>query len=381
MSSHDISREAAEVTKAADPLHICLLCMEIFAWGKYGGFGRATRTIGRELVKAGHRVTAIVPMRDGQAEEETLDGIRVLGYPEYQPWRILRLAKMANAQVYHSCEPSFATFLARVAMPERRHMVTIRDPRAIGDWRTEISMPSVHRAQVAKNFLFEHNTLVTWAVRRTQATFTAYKDAIPKAQRIYALSEPPRFLPTPVHIPGTLSKDDRPTVSFVSRLDRRKRPELVVPLAKEFPNVTFLVAGVSRDKDWEARLLRDLNALPNVRTFGFVDQFRSSLHSEILARSWVFLNTAGREGLPNSFIESAAHGCAILSSNNPDGFASRFGYHASEEDFVAGLGYLLEGDRWRALGEAGRKYVADTFQCDLAMARHIDAYREVCRDN
>ena len=66
-------------------------------WGKYGGFGRATRTIGRELVKAGHTVTAIVPQRSGQAAEETLDAIRVLGYPERHPWTICRLAKMAES--------------------------------------------------------------------------------------------------------------------------------------------------------------------------------------------------------------------------------------------------------------------------------------------
>jgi hypothetical protein len=46
------------------PLRICLRCVEIFARGKYGGFGWATRTIARELVAAGHDVTAIVPRRD-----------------------------------------------------------------------------------------------------------------------------------------------------------------------------------------------------------------------------------------------------------------------------------------------------------------------------
>ena len=47
-------------------MKICLICVEIFAWGKFGGFGRATRIIGRELVKKGFEVTAIVPLRKGQ---------------------------------------------------------------------------------------------------------------------------------------------------------------------------------------------------------------------------------------------------------------------------------------------------------------------------
>jgi len=34
-------------------MRVCLISVEIFAWGKYGGFGRATRLIGRELAKRG----------------------------------------------------------------------------------------------------------------------------------------------------------------------------------------------------------------------------------------------------------------------------------------------------------------------------------------
>ena len=61
-------------------MRICLICVEIFAWGKYGGFGKATRTIGRELARRGHEVYAVVPRRQGQRPEESLDGIRVLGF-------------------------------------------------------------------------------------------------------------------------------------------------------------------------------------------------------------------------------------------------------------------------------------------------------------
>ena len=47
-------------------MRICLICVEIFAWGKYGGFGRATRMLGRELVRRGMSVDAVVPRRKGQ---------------------------------------------------------------------------------------------------------------------------------------------------------------------------------------------------------------------------------------------------------------------------------------------------------------------------
>lgn len=117
------------MTCSGEPLRICLLCEEIFAWDKYGGFGRAMRTIGRCLVQRRQSVTAIVPRRAGQGPVEDLDGIRVLGYEQNRPWQIGRLARMAYADVYHSCEPSFASYAAQRAMPDRRHIVTVRDLR------------------------------------------------------------------------------------------------------------------------------------------------------------------------------------------------------------------------------------------------------------
>ena len=55
-------------------MRICLISVEIFAWGKYGGFGRATRTLAREFAKRGHEVFAVVPRRRGQMPAERLDG-------------------------------------------------------------------------------------------------------------------------------------------------------------------------------------------------------------------------------------------------------------------------------------------------------------------
>jgi len=66
-------------------MRICLISVEIFAWGKYGGFGRATRLIGRELARRGHKVSAVVPRRQGQRRVEDLDGITVLGFSPWQP--------------------------------------------------------------------------------------------------------------------------------------------------------------------------------------------------------------------------------------------------------------------------------------------------------
>ena len=235
-------------------MRVCLISVEIFAWGKFGGFGRATRTIGRELVKRGIEVIAVVPRQKRQMPVETLDGMQVLSF---KPNRILSagdLYRQAEADIYHSEEPSMGTYLAMHAMPDRKHIVTFRDTRDWRDWRIELSLPSLHPAQVIANYVYEDNWLVKSAVRRADGLFTAAKLLIPKARSKYRLKRNPEFLPTPVTMPTDVQKAPEPTVCFVSRWDRRKRPEIFFELAREFPNVRFLAAGKSRDQEWDRHL-------------------------------------------------------------------------------------------------------------------------------
>lgn len=357
-------------------MRICLICVEIFAWGKYGGFGRATRLIGGALAGRGYQVAAVVPRRAGQAPVEDLDGITVYGYSASNPWSSIDLFRACDADIYHSSEPSFATYLAQRAMPGRRHLVTVRDPRDFEDWRMEFTLPSLNRLQVAANYLFESNPLVSRAVRRADAVFSPANSLAPKIKQLYRLPVEPAFLPTPVAVPETVVKADRPTVCYLARLDRRKRPELFFDLAARFPDIRFVAVGASRDPDYERQLREAYAHLPNLEMAGFVDQFASTRHADVLGESWVLVNTASREGLPNAFLEAAAHRCAVLSYVDPDGFASRFGYHASTDDFAAGLETLLRDDAWRRLGGHGHRHVVETFATDRAIDMHVAAYRE-----
>ena len=358
-------------------MHVCLISVEIFAWGKHGGFGRATRIIGRELARRGVQVTAVVPRRGDQRPEEDLDGIRVLSFKPQEILSSGQLFKQADAEIYHSEEPSMGTYLAWRAMPDRKHVITFRDPRDSVDWRTEFRLPSLNPAQVIANWVYEDNALVKRAVRRADGWYAAAKVIIPKARHKYGIPADPFFLPTPVDVPDRIEKAATPTVCFVSRWDKRKRPEIFFELAKSFPEVHFLAAGKSRNPEWDNHLRATYQDLPNLEMLGFIDQFRSNELSQLLGRSWIMVNTAAREGLPNAFIEACAHGCAILSAVDPDGFASQFGYQVQDDNFVAGLKTLLEGDRWKQLADRGRVYVHETFATDQAINRHLAVYKQL----
>jgi glycosyltransferase involved in cell wall biosynthesis len=358
-------------------MRICLISVEIFAWGKYGGFGRATRLIGRELSKRGVEVTAVVPRRKGQGPVENLDGIRVLSFLPRDFLSASKLFQEVDADLYHSQEPSTGTYLAVKSMPHKKHIMTFRDPRDPEDWIVEIKLPSLNSLQVLGNWIYEDNWLVKRAVRRGDAWFTIGRYLIPKVKAKYGMDGEPEFLPTPVPVPEKIEKASKPTVCFVNRWDKRKRPEFFFDLAESFPHVQFLAVGRSRNKRWESYLREKYSKFSNLEMVGFVDQFATDKLSKILEKSWVFVNTAAREALPNAFIEAASHKCAILSSVDPDDFATNFGYYAKEDDFVNGLDVLLQNDFWKPQGVNGYTYMKDVFELDKSLNRHLAIYERL----
>jgi len=358
-------------------MRVCLICLEIFAWGKYGGFGRATRTIGRELAKRGIEVFAVVPRRRGQKPFEELDGINVLSFPPFLPWLSKKLFRKCDADIYHSQEPSFGTYLAMKTMPDRKHIITFRDPKNTDDWKIEIGLPSLSKLRVLASYLYEDNFFVKKAVIHADGVFCAAEHLVPKVKFKYDLASVPPLLPTPVAVPGNVKKAITPTVCFLARWDRRKRPEIFFELVSKFPHVKFIGIGKAQDGKRDHYLRESYSNLQNLEMTGFIDQFSTNDLSSILEKSWVLVNTSMREGLPNSFLEAAAHRCAILSTVDPDGFASQFGYHAKDDDCLKGLDFLLQNQRWKERGEIGYEYVKETFEINRAVDQHVAVYEQI----
>jgi hypothetical protein len=138
---------------------ICLITVEIFAWGKHGGYGKTARIIGRELVRRGYEVHAVVPRRKGQKAEEMLDGIMVHSYPIKSFLSSGTLCKKINADIYFSLEPTLSTSFAMRSMPDAIHLISSQDPKYTSEWIQEWMYPSKNRLQVIKNYIFENNFL------------------------------------------------------------------------------------------------------------------------------------------------------------------------------------------------------------------------------
>ncbi|MBN1493531.1 MAG: glycosyltransferase family 4 protein [Candidatus Omnitrophica bacterium] len=362
-------------------MKVCLICVEIFAWGKMGGFGSATRTIARSLKTRGLDVCVVVPRRRDQKEVEVLDNFTVYSYPRHDPFYARTIFKECDADIYHSQEPSFATYLAMRSMPEKKHVVTFQDTRVLSDWLTELTHPSRNKLQVLSNILFEDNPIVRGCVKKADALCAAADLVINKAHKKYKLDRAPRFMPNPVEVPEFVQKSATPTVCFIGRWDRVKRPELFLQLAAKMPDINFIATGSAQDKEVDARIRNKYKHVPNLEMTGFIDQFTSDRLTKILSKSWIMVNTSAKEALPISFEEAAAHRCAIVSSVDPDGFTSRFGKVVDNEDYSAGIRYLLDDDRWRVCGERGYEFVNKHVSLDIVITQHITLYENLLGSN
>ncbi len=198
-----------------------------------------------------------------------------------------------------------------------------------------------------------------------------------KVETIYGLKGIVQFLPTPYNIPDSVEKADKPTVCYIARMDRRKRPQLFFELAKKFPEVDFIAIGHSRDTKWDVELRSKYEKIPNLRMLGFVDQFNSDEHTKTLEKSWIMINTSTREGLPNAIMEALAYKCAILAHVDPESISSRFGYYAKDDDFETGLKWLLDHDRWRNLGEKGHRFTKKDFEINAVIEQHLEVYEQL----
>jgi glycosyltransferase involved in cell wall biosynthesis len=214
-------------------------------------------------------------------------------------------------------------------------------------------------------------------VRRADAVFTPAHFLREKAARIFRPRVTVGFMPNLIEVPDPLpAKPATPTLTFIGRLDRRKRPELFLDLAKRFPRYNFVVVGKAESEQRDRHLRNECAALPNVLWEGYIDRFKQPERMrDVLAKTWALVNTASREGLPLTFLEAAAYGCAIVSEVNPDDFATRFGRHVADGDFARAVDTFFSNPQGvQEKGAEARRYVQQTYEAQTAAQTHVDMY-------
>jgi glycosyltransferase involved in cell wall biosynthesis len=353
---------------------ICLIGSQIAGFGKIGGFGSMTRRLAIELTVEGHKVSVIVPKRKNQNAVEKIGKVTVYGITATNIFGLSKLLKKIDADIYHSQNPNLLSLAAQILEPTKKHVITCRDPKRTKDWLTELKYATwKRRLKTPLVYLFEGGPAITEAIKRADFVGTPANYLKVKVGKMYGRKNV-GLLPNIETIASRIpTKSKQPTVCYVGRLDKRKSPETIILLAKKFPRVQFIIVGKAEDDDRQLALESLAKGLRNLRMTGYLSKEEGKLET-IYSESWIFINTAYREGLPMTFVEAAGHGCAILSQVNPDQFASQFGYRVRRRNFEDGLRALLKNKSWQNQGKKGYQYVKKTYDRKNSLKAHEDIY-------
>ena len=369
-------------------MRVCFVNSEIY---NFTGFSRLNRIVGRELVKRGIEVYVLVPQTKGQRKLEQLDGMTILGFP-YPSLKMLysqSFFQLPEADIYEIWNPYliFSYFIMR-ATPESKHIIVFLDPRDKEDTRRFLAAdPQMREIRKMYNLgripYFVHYPYVMYlrpyvaqkTVSKGDTYFYEAKFLLPKVQKMHHLKNELIYMPQIADIfEQKPTKSLQPTVCFVAHWGVKKRPELFFDLARQFPQVQFIALGCAMDAERDKELREIGSGIPNLEMTGVVSEERKR---EILEKSWVLVNTAPIEGMPQSFIEACACRCALLSAVNPDDFAQNFGYRVQDDDFKSGLEHLLENNRWQEAGERGFEYVRENNDLNKVIERRIQVYESL----
>ncbi|MEM7819946.1 MAG: glycosyltransferase family 4 protein [Candidatus Aenigmatarchaeota archaeon] len=381
-------------------IKVCFLVSDIFNWGRYGGYGKLTRDLGRELAKRGVEVSVAVQKFQDQRTIEKLDGMKIIGYPKL-PFKLqyfsyfMTYKMLVDSDIYHSTGESIYSYLAKKARPNKKHIITFQDPRDDNDWNEIFTVPKttdkkileiwkdgLETFQLKKKTLFRkiREKMEYKAVKEADLLFCQAKYLSNKVKNMFNLNYTPDFLPNPVYIPKKIKKAEKPTTCFLARLDIIKRPWIFFDLAKEFPEIDFIVMGKSHYHQITERIYKKYSNIKNLKFMGWCF---GKEKNQILEKSWILINTSIHECLPVSFLEALSYKCAILSCQNPDNLTEKYGIKADLYDFDSfreGLIKLLENNLWKRLGEMGYKYVKEVHDVNKVVNKHIKIYKNIYRN-
>ena len=383
-----------------DKINICFLVSDIFHWGKYGGYAKLTRDLGSELVKRNISVSVAVQKFENQRTFERLNGMKIIGYPKI-PSKLQYLSYfltyrfLIDCDIFHSTGESIYSYMAMKARPEKKHIITFQDPRDDRDWEEIYTVPNTKDKKIleiwkddletfnisSKTFFRRIREKMEYnAVKQSDSLFCQAHYLGKKVKNMFDLSYTPKFLPNPIHIPKKeIKKSEKPTVCFLARLDIIKRPWIFFDLAKEFPDIDFIVMGKSHYPEINQRIGKNYSNIKNLKFRGWTF---GNEKDKILEKSWILINTSIHECLPISFLEALSYKCALLSCQDPDGITSKYGIKTdlyNFDSFKNGLSRLIENNLWKKKGKLGYEYVKEIHNVEKVIDEHIKIYENILK--
>lgn len=371
--------------------------------GGYGGYGFLARNYIAEYITRleGIESKTILGFNDTRSGREIeVDGKRIIYLPN-KLWKshnadfiyYLRARKMflrENFNTYLSIEcPNIAMEVMRIDK-SKKLLFWVQDSRPVSDWEeiSTLEFGNEMRSFDSKNAKAKSDFLQT-LVRENRVEFiTQAKFLGAKAKELYGLGKDTKidFIPNPITCTSTtsMSKDKKPLILFLGRLDSVKRPWIFFELARKMPMYEFAACGHCHNKELMGPVIEKYKDLKNLHLMGNVT---GKDKDEILDRSWILVNTSIHEALPVSFLEGLLHRNAIVSCQNPDNLTDDYGYYTGKvigngydkvDSFCEGIEYLIKNKEiYENKTNAGFKYVSQTHSVSKVMRELSDKLRSM----
>jgi glycosyltransferase involved in cell wall biosynthesis len=154
---------------------------------------------------------------------------------------------------------------------------------------------------------------------------------------------------------SVVTNEGRSTALWIGRFEKVKNPGTFVELAKEIPDVRFIMCGYGSLYD---QLAKQVSRVRNLSFLGMVDE---SNKRKLLSDAFAFVNTSSSEGFPNTLLEAGIYKIPYISFVDPDEVICRhkLGFHViSFKELVEKTKLLAQSsDLQRELGMNIRSYV------------------------
>jgi glycosyltransferase involved in cell wall biosynthesis len=164
----------------------------------------------------------------------------------------------------------------------------------------------------------------------------------------------------------------RSLVIWVGRLCRVKRPDRFIAVARECPELEFLLVGPHDDgAEYREEVESAAAGVPNVTLTGPAD--RAAL-DRLYRRAGALCCTSDHEGFPNTFLEAWSHGLPVVSTWDPGSLIARHHLGIATPREVPALAaalraLLAEPGPWQRLSASARAYFEEHHAVERAMPR------------
>jgi glycosyltransferase involved in cell wall biosynthesis len=354
--------------------------------GHIGGVERQTNLMARWLAARGYGVS-VLTWDEGQAEEELVDGVRVIGMCSrdsglpglrfFHPrWTSLnRALQRADADVYyHNCAEYVTGQIALWSRRRGRKFVY----SSASDLDCIPGLPDIKkwRVRVLYRYGLLHADRIVVQTRRQQSMlregFGLESTVLPMpcpgpSSTEYQAPEPPRY--------------DSYRVLWVGRICPEKCPERLLELVQLCPGMHFDMVGPADGSKYAEDICDRAHSLPNVTLHGAMPRARMP---EFYKRAACLCCTSVREGFPNTFLEAWSHGLPIVSTFDPDLLIAerQLGIAAGDAAGLAeGIQRLAQSsDEWLQVSARARRYYVENHTLDTVMPRFVGIFLDALSD-